>query len=79
MASGIPPATIYWVFEGEIVNETASTSTIELSDDVFLTTSVLKIMSVQRSDAGMYTCIATNGVPPNSSTVFNLTLNCKHS
>ena len=77
-ASGIPPVDVYWRFAGDMVNENETASTIELRDDLFVTTSVLTIMSVERSDAGTYLCIATNGVPQTASALVNLTLNCRH-
>ena len=72
-ASGIPPVDVYWLFAGGV-----NKKEIELRDDLFVTTSVLTIMSVERSDAGTYLCIASNGVPQTASALVNLTLNCRH-
>ena len=80
IATGIPPAAVYWQYEGEDITDGATftiTNTIELRNDVYTTTSDLTITSVQRSNAGVYTCIAANGVPPNDTVTSNLTVNCE--
>ena len=80
LASGIPPVTVYWQFEGENITTGPALSisnTLELRDDVYITTSDLSITSVQRSNDGLYTCIASNGVPPHDSLTSNLTVNCE--
>ena len=82
MASGIPPVVIYWQFEGENITDGpdyTSSSVIELRDDVYLTTSVLTITSVKRSDVGTYTCVAANGVQPDDSVTASLDVNCKQN
>ena len=80
IATGIPPAAIYWQYEGEDITDGATftiTNTIDLRNDVYTTTSDLTITSVQRSNTGVYTCIAANGVPPNDTVTSDLTVNCE--
>lgn len=39
---------------------------------------VLALNNVQRSDMGVYLCIATNGVPPSVSKRFQVQVHCKY-
>ena len=55
--------------------------TVESDNGVFSTTSTLTIPSVDRSDAGNYTCVASNTVFGDSMSdmqQFILTVNCKY-
>ena len=81
-ATGLPAVTIYWQFEGE--NITADTSSISISNgfgisnDLILTTGRLTFTSIQRSNAGIYTCVGSNGIGSDVSVDFNVTVNCKY-
>ena len=43
--------------------------------DFFLTGETLTIVNASKSDAGFYTCTATNGVPPDATATATLTVN----
>ena len=78
-ASGIPAATIYWEFEGENITSNRITNDFNTFADLILTTSRLTISPVQRSDAGMYTCVGINGVGSAASVNSRVIVNCKCS
>ena len=40
--------------------------------------SQLEMAAVTRAEMGAYMCIARNGVPPATSKIFKLIVNCKH-
>ena len=81
-ATGLPAVTIYWQFEGE--NITADILSISISNvfsitnDLILTTGRLTFTSIQRSNAGTYTCVGSNGIGSNVSVDSNVTVNCKY-
>ena len=55
--------------------------TVENDNGFLDTTSTLTIPSVDRSDAGNYTCVASNtvfGSPASEMQQFTLTVNCKY-
>ena len=70
IASGEPIPTINWYFDGTLVDKTnvvkysisqsINASTITIS-------STLKVINVESSDVGTYTCNATNAVSSNTS------------
>ena len=85
-ARGFPAVDITWWNQNtRLMNSDARLSiqsmTVE-SDNGFLdTTSTLTIPSVNRSDAGNYTCVASNtvfGSPASDMQQFMLTVNCKY-
>ena len=81
-ATGLPAVTIYWQFEGE--NVTADTLSISISNvfsitnDLILTTGRLTFTSIQRSNAGIYMCVGSNGIGSDVSLDSNVTVNCKY-
>ena len=80
-ATGIPPITIYWQYEGVNITDDLAvsiTNNITLNDNVYLTTGRLTIISVQRSDDGWYTCVGTNGIRPDASDNATVTVNCEY-
>ena len=78
-ASGIPAATIYWEFEGENIASNRIANSFSVTQNLILTTSSLTISPVNRSDAGMYTCIGVNGVGSAASANSSVIVNCKCS
>ena len=80
IATGIPAVTIYWQFEGVSITNGASdmiTNTFMIGGDLILTTGRLTITSVERSNAGMYTCIGSNGRGANVSVDSTVIVNCE--
>ena len=80
IVTGIPAVTIYWQFGGINITDDSSrtiTNTFAVSLDVILTTSFLTISSAQRSNAGVYTCIGSNGIGPDVSINHSVTVSCK--
>ena len=76
---GIPAATIYWEFEGENVTSNRITNSFFTFIGLIFTESHLTISPVNRSDAGMYTCIGVNGVGSAASANSRVIVNCKCS
>ena len=85
-ARGYPAVDMTWRYQNtQLMNSDPGLSiqsvTVE-SDNGFLdTTSTLTIPSVNRSDAGNYTCVASNtvfGSPASDMHQFMLTVNCKY-
>ena len=67
--TGEPVPTIIWYFNGTLVDET-NTMKYTISMESLNTTtnnSTLTIMNVQSSDAGTYTCDATNVISTDNS------------
>ena len=79
IAYGIPAATIYWEFKGENVTSNRITNSFLNLFGFILTESHLTISPVNRSDAGMYTCIGVNGVGSAASVNSRVIVNCKCS
>ena len=81
-ATGIPAAVIYWQFEGVDIAESDPsvmiTNSFAIISDLVLTTGYLTITSVQRFNAGMYTCVGTNGIGSNASFDSIVIVNCKY-
>ena len=79
-ATGSPPVDITWQYEGMNITSDGSSVTITnnfgVQDDLILTTGCLTYSSIQRSMAGTYTYVASNGIGSREldSTV---TVNCK--
>ena len=59
-ADGEPIPTISWYFNGTVFEQADTTKYI-------ITNNTLQIVNVQSSDAGTYTCIATNIVSSDTS------------
>ena len=76
-ATGIPAVTFYWQFEGENITNDVIENIFMISSDLILTTGRLTITSVERSNAGTYTCIGTNGRGANVSVDSTVTVNCE--
>ena len=76
-ATGIPAATVYWEFEGENVTSNRITNSFTVIQDLILTTSRLTISPVDKSDAGMYTCVGINAVGSAASVNSRVNVNCK--
>lgn len=47
-------------------------------EELQLTGNEIKIPSIKRNDANMYECIAKNSVPPATSRIFALEIQCKN-
>ena len=81
-ATGIPAVIIYWQFEGVDIAENDPsvmiTNSFAIASDLVLTTGYLTITPVQRSNAGMYTCVGTNGIGSNASFDSTVIVNCKY-
>ena len=85
-ARGFPAVDFTWQYQNTQLMDSDPglniQSVIEESDNGFLnTTSTLTILSVDRSDAGNYTCVASNtvfGSPVSDVQQFMLTVNCKY-
>ena len=83
---GFPAVDITWQYQNTQLMDSdpglSVQSMTEESDNGFLvTTSTLTIQSVNRSDAGNYTCVASNtvfGSPASDMQQFMLTVNCKY-
>ena len=67
-ANGEPLPTISWYFNGTLLNESdTSKYTITDTRSENFAREILNIMNVQSSDAGIYTCNATNVVSNDTS------------
>ena len=70
IASGEPIPTINWYFDGTLVDK-ANVVKYSISQSINASTitisSTLKVMNVQSSDVGTYTCNATNAVSSDTS------------
>ena len=85
-ARGFPAVDITWWYQNtQLMNSDPGLSiqsVTEENNNGFLdTTSTLTISSVNRSDAGNYTCVASNtvfGSPASDMQKFMLTVNCKY-
>ena len=66
-ATGEPVPTISWYFNGTLLANGATHTISETSINTTTINSILTIMSVQSSDAGTYTCNATNVVSSDTS------------
>ena len=85
-ARGFPAVDITWRYQHTQLMDSdprlSIQSVTEESVNGFLnTTSILTIPSVDRSDAGNYTCVASNtvfGTPVSDMQQFMLTVNCKY-
>lgn len=60
-ATCYPPCKMKWVKGNEVIAEGE----------------VLVISSMKREDQGEYKCIADNGIPPASSSIVNISVQCK--
>ena len=67
--AGEPVPLIRWYFNGALVDETNTTkySISMISLNTTTSSNTLKIMNVQSSDVGTYTCSATNVVSTDTS------------
>lgn len=61
---------IYWMRNGEKLNPDNRTM-------IFMENMTMSFMSMQRNDAGNYTCMAANAVGNMTSKPFMLFVNCK--
>ena len=83
-ARGFPAVDITWQYQQLMDSDPRLSiqSVTEENNNGFLdTTSTLTISSVNRSDAGNYTCVASNtvfGSPASDVQQFMLTVNCKY-
>ena len=85
-ARGFPAVDITWWYQNtQLMDSDPGLSiqsvTVENDNGIFNTTSTLTIPSVDRTDAGNYTCVASNtmfGSPASDVQQFMLTVNCKH-
>ena len=66
-ATGEPVPTISWYFNGTLLANGAAHTISETSINTTAINSILTIMSVELSDAGTYTCNATNVVSSDTS------------
>ena len=86
IASGFPAVGIAWWYQNTQLMDSdpglsIQSMTEENNNGIFNTTSTLTIPSVDRSDAGNYTCVASNtvfGSPTSEMQQFVLTVNCKY-
>ena len=84
-ARGFPAVDITWWYQNtQFMDSDPGLSiqsvTVEGDNGFLITTSTLTILSVDRSDAGNYTCVASNtvfGDPVSDVEQFMLTVNCK--
>ena len=85
-ARGFPAVDITWRYQNtQFMDSDPGLSiqsvTVENNNGFLDTTSTLTISSVDRSDAGNYTCVASNtlfGSPMSDMQQFILTVNCKY-
>ena len=85
-ARGFPAVDITWWYQNTQLMDSdpglsIQSMTVENDNDFLNTTSTLTIPSVDRSDAGNYTCVASNtvfGSPASEMQQFMLTVNCKY-
>ena len=85
-ARGFPAVDVTWWYQNTQLMDSDPRLTIQsvmvVSDNgIFNTTSTFTIPSVDRSDAGNYTCVASNtvfGSPVRDMQTFMLTVNCKY-
>ena len=66
-ATGEPPPTISWYFNGTLLANGIKHTISETSVNTTTINSILTIMSVESSDVGTYTCNATNVVSSDTS------------
>ena len=69
-ATGEPVPTISWYFNGTTVNNYTDVDkydTMEMEVNTIIISNTLTIMNVESSDAGTYTCNATNVVSSDTS------------
>jgi len=77
-ATGSPPVDITWQYEGMTITSDGSiTNNFSVQDDLILTTGRLTYSSIQRSMAGTYTCVASNGVGSSEELDSTVTIYCK--
>ena len=85
-ARGFPAVDITWQYQNTQLMDSdprlsIQSLIVESDNGIFNTTSTLTILSVNRSDAGNYTCVASNtvfGSPASDMQQFVLTVNCKY-
>ena len=85
-ARGFPAVDFTWWYQNTQLMDSdprlsMQSVTVESDNGIFNTTSTLTIPSVDRSDAGNYTCVASNtffGSPVSDVQQFILTVNCKY-
>lgn len=72
----------FWVFRGLQPPKESTPLTEEficvISVERIVKGEILTLTNVQRSDMGVYLCIASNGVPPSVSKRFVVQVHCKH-
>ena len=82
-ATGSPPVDITWENEGVTITSDGSSVTITNSfgvqNDLILTTARLTYSSIQRSMAGTYTCVASNGIGSSEELDSTVTVFCKRA
>ena len=66
-ATGVPVPTISWYYNGSLLVNGTEYMITEMSLNTTTISNTLTIMSVESSDAGTYTCNATNVVSSDNS------------